>query len=70
MIISMKFIIPSFTGSSSPESPATSSEAGDKRPPVASGLVLNEPPLPPPPGGIKSYSDFMRSLAAKYNNNE
>ena len=68
--ISMKFFIPSFTGSSSPESPATSSEAGDKRPPVASGLVLNEPPLPPPPGGIKSYSDFMRSLAAKYNNNE
>ena len=67
--ILMKFI-PSFTGSSSPESPATSSEAGDKRPPVASGLVLNEPPLPPPPGGIKSYSDFMRSLAAKYNNNE
>ena len=33
-------------------------------------------PPPPPPGGrhpgppIKSYSDFMRSLAAKYNNNE
>ena len=58
-------------GSSSPESPATSSDAGDsKRPQVASSLLINEPPLPPPPGGIKSYSDFMRSLAAKYNNNE
>ena len=27
-------------------------------------------PLPPPSTGIKSYSDFMRNLAAKYNNNE
>ena len=50
------------------------------------GLTLKKPEalLPPPPGGfpplgpaaagaggpIKSYSDFMRSLAAKYNNNE
>ena len=30
-----------------------------------------EAPIPPGPGGgIRSYSDFMRSLAAKYNNNE
>ena len=50
--------------SSSPESPLTS-EAEKRTLPV-----VNEPPLPPPPGGIKSYSDFMRSLAAKYNNNE
>jgi len=26
--------------------------------------------LSPPSGGARSYSDFMRSLAAKYNNNE
>lgn len=45
----------------SPESPIVSE---------AKSLLINEPPLPPPPGGIKSYSDFMRSLAAKYNNNE
>ena len=50
--------------SSSPESPVTSEV--EKRPLP----TVNEPPLPPPPGGIKSYSDFMRSLAAKYNNNE
>ena len=52
--------------SSSPESPVTSEATPEKRPLP----IVNEPPLPPPPGGIKSYSDFMRSLAAKYNNNE
>ena len=31
---------------------------------------INGLPLPPPNTGIKSYSDFMRNLAAKYNNNE
>lgn len=46
----------------SPESPIVSE--------ASKSLLINEPPLPPPPGGIKSYSDFMRSLAAKYNNNE
>ena len=47
-------------------------------PPTLPPTVSASGPLapPPPPGGrppgppIKSYSDFMRSLAAKYNNNE
>ena len=52
--------------SNSPESPNRST-VEEKRPLQP---LINEPPLPPPPGGIKSYSDFMRSLAAKYNNNE
>ena len=58
--------MPEQRASSSPESPLTSE--AEKR--TLAGNILNEPPLPPPPGGIKSYSDFMRSLAAKYNNNE
>ena len=59
--------MPEQRASSSPESPLTSE--AEKRT-ILAGNILNEPPLPPPPGGIKSYSDFMRSLAAKYNNNE
>lgn len=61
-------IKPERAHSLSPESPVSSDL--EKRPIAAGLLNVNEPPLPPPPGGIKSYSDFMRSLAAKYNNNE
>ena len=39
-------------------------------PNMSSTADINGLPLPPPNTGIKSYSDFMRNLAAKYNNNE
>ena len=39
-------------------------------PNMSSAADINGLPLPPPNTGIKSYSDFMRNLAAKYNNNE
>ena len=39
-------------------------------PNMANSGDTNGLPLPPPNPGIKSYSDFMRNLAAKYNNNE
>ncbi len=31
---------------------------------------MNSDNVPSGSGGIKSYSDFIRNLAAKYNNNE
>ena len=37
---------------------------------MSNSADTNGLPLPPPNPGIKSYSDFMRNLAAKYNNNE
>ena len=39
-------------------------------PNMSNNADINGLPLPPPNTGIKSYSDFMRNLAAKYNNNE
>ena len=41
-------------------------------PDVKRGLAMEGLSSPPggPSSGIRSYSDFMRSLAAKYNNNE
>ena len=39
-------------------------------PGVAEGASIMGLPPPPPGTGFKSYSDYMRSLAAKYNNNE
>merc|ERR1711936_129665 len=48
------------TNSTFPTGASTMSNSGD-----ANGLSL-----PPPNPGIKSYSDFMRNLAAKYNNND
>lgn len=41
-------------------------DSRDKKPP----MTMSSDSLTHGPGGIKSYSDFMRSLAAKYNNNE
>jgi hypothetical protein len=60
-------IKPEQRASSSPETAVTASMEAKK---PQTSVLINEPPLPAPPGGITSYSDFMRSLAAKYNNNE
>ena len=56
----MDMIAEKTTNSTFPTGASTMSNSGD-----ANGLSL-----PPPNPGIKSYSDFMRNLAAKYNNNE
>jgi hypothetical protein len=44
-----------------------------KKAPSPSSALMADPSVtitPSQGGSIKSYSDFMRSLAAKYNNNE
>lgn len=55
----------------SPGTPDTSSRSRSVTPSSAS--YPGTPPAPenhqPPPLGGRNYSDFMRSLAAKYNNN-
>ena len=45
-------------------------ELAEKKGPKASPEAVPGLPPPPPGTGFKSYSDYMRSLAAKYNNNE
>ncbi len=46
--------------------------AKQKKSPSPSSALMADPSvtITPSGGAIKSYSDFMRSLAAKYNNNE